>query len=132
MPSFVRALYLIASKPSAYFVAIPNTPVSQHHSTAPGPPSETAVATPIMLPVPIVAANAVASAPNCDTSPDEPLSRITESFMAVNILRCGKRRRMVRKMCVPRSMIIIGNPQRKELIPDIIPFSVSIVNDFKL
>ncbi len=23
---------------SAYFVAMPNTPVSQHHSTAPGPP----------------------------------------------------------------------------------------------
>ena len=61
--------YFMASSASAYFVEMPNTPVSQHQNTAPGPPSATAVATPIMLPVPMVAASAVANAPNCDTSP---------------------------------------------------------------
>ena len=67
--------YFTASSPSAYFVEMPNSPVSQHHSTAPGPPSATAVATPMMLPVPMVAASAVANAPNCDTSPCDSLSR---------------------------------------------------------
>ena len=66
---------------------MPNTPVSQHQSTAPGPPSDTAVATPMMLPVPIVAASAVASDPNCDTSPVASGSRVTESFIAVKIFR---------------------------------------------
>ena len=58
-----------ASSPSAYLVAMPKMPVSQHHSTAPGPPNATAVATPTMFPVPMVAASAVASAPNWLTSP---------------------------------------------------------------
>ena len=48
---------------SEYFVEMPNTPVSHIHSTAPGPPEATAVATPTMLPVPIVAAKAVVNAP---------------------------------------------------------------------
>ncbi len=64
VPSSVFTLYLIASKPSEYLVAIPKTPVIQHQRTAPGPPSATAVATPIILPVPIVAAKDVAKAPN--------------------------------------------------------------------
>ena len=79
LPSGVRTRYFTASRLSPYFVAIPNTPVSQHHSTDPGPPSATAVATPTMLPVPMVAASAVASAPNCDTSPEDPLSGVIES-----------------------------------------------------
>ena len=86
-PSGWRTRYLMARSPSAYFVAMPNTPVSQHQSTAPGPPSDTAVATPTMLPVPMVAASAVASAPNCDTSPPAPLSRVTDSLMAVHSRR---------------------------------------------
>ena len=107
--------YFMASNASEYLVEMPNTPVSQHQNTAPGPPKATAVATPIMFPVPIVAARAVARAPNCDTSPFCDLSRCTERRMAVNSLRCGKRRRMVRKTWVPRSSTIIGQPQRNEL-----------------
>ena len=80
-------LYFIASKASEYFVEMPKTPVNQHQNTAPGPPNATAVATPMMFPVPIVAARAVASAPNCDTSPFCDLSRCTDRRMAVNILR---------------------------------------------
>ena len=41
---------------------------------APGPPACTAVATPTIFPVPIVAANAVQSAAKDDTSPFPPLS----------------------------------------------------------
>ena len=108
-------LYFMASNASEYLVEMPNTPVSQHQNTAPGPPKATAVATPMMLPVPMVAAREVASAPNCDTSPFCDLSRWTERRMAVNSLRCGKRRRMVRKTWVPSSNTIIGQPQRHEL-----------------
>ncbi len=93
LPDGIFTRYLMASRPSLYFVAMPKTPVSQHHNTAPGPPNEIAVATPMMLPVPMVAARAVAKAPNCDTSPVAPLSWLTDSRMAVKILRCGKRRR---------------------------------------
>lgn len=39
---------------------MPKSPVSQHQNTAPGPPMEIAVEIPMMLPVPSVAANAVA------------------------------------------------------------------------
>ena len=96
-PSSVFTRYLMARSPSEYFVAMPNTPVSQHHSTAPGPPSDTAVATPMMFPVPMVAARAVAREPNCDTSPVAPGSRVTDSFMAVKIFRCGNFSLTVRK-----------------------------------
>ena len=115
LPVGVCTRYFIANKPSAYLVAIPNTPVIQHQNTAPGPPRAMAVATPIILPVPIVAARAVAKAPNCDTSPEASLSRLILKRMAVNNLRCGQRKRIVIKMCVPKSSIIIGHPQSKLL-----------------
>ena len=114
-PFLVFTRYLMASSPSAYFVAMPNTPVSQHHSTAPGPPRAMAVATPMMLPVPMVAASAVASAPNCDTSPVASGSLFTDSRMALKICLCGNRRRMVRNRCVPSSRMIIGHPQSSPL-----------------
>lgn len=86
-PSGVFLRYLMASSPSLYLVAMPKTPVIQHHNTAPGPPRLTAVATPMMLPVPIVAASDVARAANWLTSPDESLSLLKDMRMAVNILR---------------------------------------------
>ena len=63
-PRSLVTRYLIARSPSEYLVAIPKTPVNQHQKTAPGPPNAIAVATPMILPVPIVAARAVASAAN--------------------------------------------------------------------
>src|SRR5674536_141170 len=54
VPSMVLTRYLTASKASEYLVAIPNTPVSHIHSTAPGPPRPIAVATPTIFPVPTV------------------------------------------------------------------------------
>ena len=41
---------------------MPSSPVSQHQNTAPGPPSAIAVDTPIIFPVPSVAASVVESA----------------------------------------------------------------------
>src|SRR5699024_1895464 len=51
-----------AKNPSAYLDAIPTRPVIHIQNRAPGPPMWMAVATPTILPVPTVAANAVASA----------------------------------------------------------------------
>ena len=61
--------YLTASTPSAYLVAMPNSAVIHIQNTAPGPPATTAVATPAILPVPMVADSAVIRAPKCETSP---------------------------------------------------------------
>ena len=82
VPFFVVMRYFTASSASPYFVDIPSTPVSQHQNTAPGPPRATAVPTPTMLPVPMVAARAVARAANCDTSPCESLSLPTDRRIA--------------------------------------------------
>ena len=84
-PSAVFTLYLMASSPSPYLVAMPKSPVSQHHITAPGPPRAMAVAMPMMLPVPMVAASAVAKERNCDTSPVAIESLLTDSLTALKM-----------------------------------------------
>ena len=55
--------YLIARRPSAYFVAITKNAAITIQNSAPGPPAANAVATPVMFPDPIVADNADKSAP---------------------------------------------------------------------
>ena len=92
---------------------MPNTPVSHIHSTAPGPPARMAVPTPTMLPVPMVADSAVVSAPNWLMSPGASGSLVTDSLMAVGILRWMKRVRKVRNRWDPNSMMIIGGPHTK-------------------
>ena len=94
---------------------MPNTPVSQHHSTAPGPPSAMAVDTPMMFPVPMVAASAVASAPNWLTSPSLPLSGVTLSRIALKVCRCTKCSRTVKNTWVPNSITSMGTPHKKSL-----------------
>ena len=116
MPSDVLTRYLMPMKLSAYLVDIPKIPVNQHQRTAPGPPNVIAVATPTILPVPIVAARAVASAAKGLTSPFCPSSFVTESLMAVKSLRCGIFNLKVMKRCVPRRIITIGHPQSNPLI----------------
>ena len=68
-PSASRSRKCTASTTSAYFVAMPTSAVIHIQNTAPGPPSAIAVATPAMLPTPIVAARQVISAANGLTSP---------------------------------------------------------------
>ena len=126
VPSLVFTRYFTASRPSEYFVAMPSTPVIQHHSTAPGPPKATAVATPTMLPVPMVAASDVAKAPNWLTSPSAPSSRVKERRMPFRIWRCGKRNRTVRYRCVPSSSTIIGQPHSCEAASEIMVLMDSI------
>ncbi len=53
---------------------MPNSAASHIQKSAPGPPATTAVATPTMLPVPMVAERAVHKAPKLDTSPLPPFS----------------------------------------------------------
>ena len=107
--SFTR--YFTAANVSAYLVAMPNTPVSHIHRMAPGPPASTAVPTPTMLPVPMVAESAVVRAPNWLMSPGASGSFVTDSLMAVGSLRWMKPVRMVRNRCDPRRITIIGGPQ---------------------
>ena len=66
--------YFTASRPSENFVAMPNSAASHIQNIAPGPPATMAVATPTMLPVPMVADRAVHSAPKLVTSPSPPVS----------------------------------------------------------
>lgn len=60
--------YLIASMHSLNLEVRPNAAEIHIHTRAPGPPDTIAVATPTILPVPIVAASAVVSAENGETS----------------------------------------------------------------
>ena len=115
-PEAFFVLYFTAIKASAYLVDIPSIPVSQHQNTAPGPPKATAVATPMILPVPMVAASDVANAPNWLTSPLAFLSLLKDSFIAFNKYSCGNLNFIVKNKCVPSSMIIIGHPHTNELI----------------
>ena len=50
---------------------------------APGPPAAMAVATPTILPVPMVAERAVHKAPKLDTSPSPPSSFLTMNLSAL-------------------------------------------------
>ncbi len=68
--------YLIASRPSEYLVAMPNSAASHIQNSAPGPPATMAVATPTILPVPMVADSAVHSAAKLETSPLPPFSLV--------------------------------------------------------
>ncbi len=137
-PSLVLTLYFTAIKASAYFVAIPNTPVSQHHRTAPGPPIAIAVPTPTILPVPIVAARAVVNAPNCDTSPSASGSFATDSLIPFKIVNLWMNPvRKVKNTCVPNSRYIIGHPHTTsftactaELIKSYILFPFSHLSTF--
>ena len=51
---------------------MPSSPATISQNVAPGPPVETAIATPAMLPMPTVPETAVVSALNCDISPGSP------------------------------------------------------------
>ena len=116
VPSEVFTRYFTERRASAYFVAIPKTPVIHIQKTAPGPPRVMAVATPTILPVPLVAASAVAKAPNWLTSPSPPLSFVNDSLIPNRVNRWMKRRRNVRNKWVPNNKMRRGGPQMNSLI----------------
>ena len=119
--------YLIARKPSAYFVAMPNKAAAIIQNNAPGPPAASAVATPTMFPVPMVADNAVQSAAKLETSPSPPSSFLTINFRAFPRCRnCSPQHRIVSQM--PHAIIrtISGMPQTKSSMLLMILFKLSI------
>ena len=68
-PSGVVLRYMTASVQEASFDDMPKTAVRIIQNTAPGPPTPTAMATPAMLPRPMVADRALDSAWKCEISP---------------------------------------------------------------
>lgn len=94
---------------------MPKTPVSQHQSTAPGPPSTTAVETPTMFPVPRVAASVTASAPKPESPFPSFLPPETDSLTDCASLRCGTRRETVIHIWVMSRASKIGQLQRKSV-----------------
>mgnify|MGYP004713797299 CR=1 FL=1 len=86
---FIFSLNLMASAHSAYFVEIPNAAAIHIQTSAPGPPSTMAVATPTILPVPIVPASAVIKAENGEISPS-PLSVFLDSGLNAALSDFGR------------------------------------------
>ena len=109
--------YLTASMHSAYFVVKPKRAEIHIQTRAPGPPNTIAVATPAMLPVPIVADNAVIRDWNGVISPSPPvvcLRPLNTCFSAKPRFFQGRNlRRKVRKIPVPTRRIIIAGPHTK-------------------
>lgn len=105
---------MTAKRPSEYLVAIPKNAVITIQNNAPGPPAQTAVATPTILPVPIVALNAVHSAAKLVISPSASSSFLTIHFNAKgSFLSCNKPRRTVNNIPPKRIITISGTPQTK-------------------
>ena len=104
----------MASNPSENFVAIPKNAATIIQNNAPGPPAHTAVATPTMFPVPIVALSAVHKAAKLDISPLPPSSFLIIHLSASGSLRiCRTPRRTVSKIPPQRINTISGTPQTK-------------------
>lgn len=108
---------MTAKRPSEYLVAIPKNAATIIQNNAPGPPAHTAVATPTILPVPIVALKAVHRAAKLDISPSPSSSFFIIHFNASgSFLIWSKPRRTVSS--IPPAMIrtIRGTPQTKSSI----------------
>ena len=116
-PFASRSRKCTASSTSAYLVAMPTSAVIHIQNTAPGPPSATAVATPAMLPTPMVAARHVISAAYGLTSPwaSSPPRPLHTSRRPAPILRTGMPpSRTCRYKPVPRISTSMAGPQTNE------------------
>ena len=92
---------------------MPKKAATSIQKSAPGPPVPMAVATPTMLPVPIVAESAVQSAPNWLTSPFTPGSTSWWNMYwnaRLRLKRWMKRRMHVRRRPVTRMEAMSGTP----------------------
>ena len=95
-------------------VAIPRKAARTIQNNAPGPPAPTAVATPTIFPVPIVALNAVHKAAKLEISPSASSSFWIIHLRAKGSLRiCNRPRRMVRSRPPAIIKTIRGTPQTK-------------------
>ena len=130
-PFSLTSRYLIANIHSLNLEVSPKHAEIHIHTKAPGPPENMAVATPIILPVPIVAASAVINAEKGDTSP-VPLFLVLASLLNTlcnaypRFLHGRNLNRTVRKIPVPTSSTNITGPHTKESIAPTISFTLSI------
>ena len=125
-PSASVTRYLTASRPSAYFAAMPSNAAISIHSNAPAPPTETAEATPTIFPVPTVAERAVHSAAKLDTSPVPPLSSFIMNLKPRPSLRsCTNPSLNVSVSPQANIRAVSGIPHRKLSIPFIISVNLS-------
>lgn len=121
--------YFTARRHSEYFVAVPTRAAIHIQNKAPGPPATRAVATPTILPVPIVADKAVQSEAKPDTSPSPDASFFTVCLMASpSFVICSPFRRIVRNKPTEIIRIIRGSPQTKLSIVLRIELKLSNIN----
>ena len=111
---------------------IPSKADTHIQKIAPGPPIAIAPDTPAILPVPMEAASAVHIALNGDTAPSafpffsNALPRVF--FMICKKWRnCGKPQRILKYTPTPRINTIIGSPQTKPLIVELILVTKSTI-----
>lgn len=132
-PFWFTSRYLIASIHSLNLLVIPKQADIHIQTSAPGPPDTIAVATPTILPVPMVAARAVVSAENGDTSPS-PRFFVRASLLSVLFIayprfrHVRKRVLIVRKIPVPTRRISITGPQTKVSTAETMLSKVFILN----
>ena len=123
-PSSSFSRNLTASVTSQNFVVMPNIADISIHTRAPGPPRWSAVATPAMLPVPTVAASAVAIAAKDEMLPSSELFSLslpkTSLIMRPKYLTWGKPRTKVNQTPVPTKRVSIHGPQTIPLITPLI------------
>jgi hypothetical protein len=101
----------MAKNPSAYFTAIPKKDAKTIQKRAPGPPAAKAVATPMMLPVPKVAAREVQRAAKGETSPAPPSPRPMALKAAPNFRAEINRVPKVNQTPTPKTNANIHGPQ---------------------
>ena len=109
-PSSFTSRYLIASIHSAYFVAVPRIAANHIQKRAPGPPAAMAVATPTMLPVPIVAERAVHNAEKPESSPAPSFFLKIPLKARPSFENWIPREAIVRIRPVARIRMIVGRP----------------------
>ena len=96
-------------------VAVPTIAAIHIQNKAPGPPDTIAVATPTILPVPMVAESAVQSAAKLDTSPLPSFSSDENIYLIArgNLFICNPLSLIDKNNPVAKIKIISGKPQTK-------------------
>ena len=133
-PASLVVRYLMASIHSENLLVRPKIAEISIQTSAPGPPLTNAVATPTMLPVPMVAASAVISAANGEISP-VPRCVPRASLLNTECRAYGRLRqvanpmRTVRKMPVPTRSTSMTGPHTKLSTAETMLENVSIMFD---
>ena len=113
-PVFAHTIFNVIERSAKYMAAFINGAVLDGQYSAPAPPATSAVATPTILPVPMVADRAVQRAAKLLTSPWPSFSFWNMYLQAMpSLWNWIPRRRMVKKIPVARIRTIRGTPHTK-------------------